>query len=114
MVLSVINSLIVFNKIGSLLSKLLFHLLLVFFEIHKIAFFIIGIILSICVSIILLRQQLFVNDTQWLKRMISHHSTALTTSHNIYEKTNDPRIKKLAFDIIETQEREISLMKSFI
>ena len=46
--------------------------------------------------------------------MISHHSTALTTSHKIYNKTNNPKIKKLAKDIIETQEREIKLMKSML
>ena len=76
--------------------------------------FSVGIILSICVSILLLRQQLLVDDKQWLRRMISHHSTALTTSHNIYNKTNDARIKQLAKDIIETQEREIALMKSML
>ena len=43
--------------------------------------FSVGIILSIGVSILLLRQQLLVDDKQWLRRMISHHSTALTTSH---------------------------------
>lgn len=41
MVLPVIYGLIVFNEIGSLLSKLHFHLLLVLFEIQKIALFII-------------------------------------------------------------------------
>ena len=76
--------------------------------------FSIGICLSIFISIFLLRQQFIVNDNQWLKRMISHHSTALTTSHNIYKKTNDPRIKKLSKEIIDTQEREISEMKSMI
>tara|TARA_Y100000389_G_scaffold113108_1_gene110258 strand:- start:331 stop:777 length:447 start_codon:yes stop_codon:yes gene_type:complete len=80
----------------------------------NLTFFIIGIILSICVSIILLRQQLFVNDTQWLKRMISHHSTALTTSNIIYNKTNNPKIKQLAKEIIDTQEKEIKLMKSML
>ena len=37
-----------------------------------------GVILSIFTSVYLLREQLFVDDNQWLKRMISHHSTALT------------------------------------
>ena len=76
--------------------------------------FIFGILLSITITILLLRKQFMVDDNQWLKRMISHHSTALTTSHNIYKKTNDPRIKKLAKEIIDTQEREISEMKSMI
>ena len=69
------------------------------------------IILSITVSIMLLREQLYVNDEQWLKRMISHHSTALTTSHNIYNKTNNANLKKLAKDIIDKQEKEIKIMK---
>tara|TARA_B110000211_G_scaffold234963_1_gene307835 strand:- start:6128 stop:6571 length:444 start_codon:yes stop_codon:yes gene_type:complete len=72
-----------------------------------------GIILSISVSI-LLRQQLFVDDTQWLRRMISHHSTALTTTHKIYNKTSNLKLKKLAKEIIDTQEKEIQLMKSML
>ena len=76
--------------------------------------FSVGIILSIGVSILLLRQQLLVDDKQWLRRMISHHSTALTTSHKIYNKTNNPEIKKLAKEIIDTQEKEIQLMKSML
>lgn len=76
--------------------------------------FFVGIILSIGVSILLLRQQLLVDDKQWLRRMISHHSTALTTSHKIYNKTNNPELKKLAKEIIDTQEKEIQLMKSML
>ena len=76
--------------------------------------FSIGIILSISVSILLLRQQLLVDDKQWLKRMIPHHSTALTTTHKIYNRTNNPNIKKLAKEIIDTQEKEIELMKSLL
>jgi len=74
--------------------------------------FSVGIILSISVSILLLRQQLLVSDKQWLKRMIPHHSTALTTTHKIYNRTNNSKIKKLAKEIIDTQEKEIRLMKS--
>jgi hypothetical protein len=74
----------------------------------------IGIILSVSVSVVLLRQQLLVNDKQWLRRMISHHSTALTTSHKIYNRTSNQNIKKLAKDIIDTQETEIQLMKSML
>jgi uncharacterized protein (DUF305 family) len=46
--------------------------------------------------------------------MISHHSTALTTSNIIHSKTRDSKIKKLAKEIIDTQEREITLMKSML
>ena len=80
---------------------------------NRMVFFI-GIILSVIVSILLLRKQLLVDEKQWLRRMISHHSTALTTSHKILNKTNNPKIKKLAKKIIVTQEQEIKLMKSML
>ena len=80
----------------------------------NILVFSIGIILAISISILLLRQQLLVDDNQWLKRMISHHSTALTTTHKIYNKTNNSKLKKLAKEIIDTQEKEIELMKSLL
>ena len=76
--------------------------------------FSIGIILSLFISLVLLQAQLFVNDEQWLKRMISHHSTALTTSNIIYNRTNNPDVKKLSKEIIDTQEKEIQLMKSML
>ena len=79
----------------------------------NIIIFFIGIFLSIFVSL-LLREQLFVDDKQWLSRMISHHSTALTTSHKIYNNTSNFEIKKLAKEIIDTQEKEIQLMKSLL
>ena len=73
-----------------------------------------GIILSIGVSIILLRQQFLIDDKQWLKRMISHHSTALTTSYKIYNKTKNIKIKNLSKKIIDTQNEEIKIMKSML
>ena len=76
--------------------------------------FIVGVILSISVSVLLLRKQFMVGDKQWLRRMISHHSTALTTSHKISNITTNPVLKNLAKDIIDTQEKEINLMKSMI
>jgi len=79
----------------------------------NIIIFFIGIFLSIFVSM-LLREQLFVDDKQWLSRMISHHSTAITTSHKIYNNTSNFEIKKLAKEIIDTQEKEIQLMKSLL
>ena len=74
--------------------------------------FSVGVFLSVMISVLLLRNQLFVDDTQYLRRMIGHHSTALTTSHKIYRKTKDPRIKEFAKDIIQAQEKEIQFMKS--
>ena len=80
----------------------------------NIKLFLFGVLLSIIITIILLRQQFLVNDNQWLRRMISHHSTALTTSHKIYKRTYNPNIKKLAKEIINTQEKEIKLMRELL
>ena len=73
-----------------------------------------GIICSILVSILLLRKQLMVDDKQWLRRMISHHSTALTTSHKIHDRTNDNDVKQLSKEIIDAQEKEIAQMKQLL
>ena len=75
--------------------------------------FFIGIFLSISVSL-LLRQQLFIDDSQWLKIMITHNSTALTINHKIYNKTKNPKLKKLAKNIIDNRNNEIKLMKSIL
>lgn len=90
---------------------------LIHFLVHNkfnIKTFFIGVILSVSVTIFLLRKQFLVNDKQWLKRMISHHSTAITTSKNIKNISSDKKIIKLANDIIKTQEYEIKLMKSYL
>ena len=75
--------------------------------------FTVGIALTI-VTTLIIREQIFVDDDQWLRRMISHHSTALTTSHKIKERTKNAELKKLAEDIIDTQEREIAQMKRLL
>ena len=73
-----------------------------------------GIFMSISIILLLLREQFLVNEHQWLLRMIPHHSTALTTSEKIYNRTKNKKIKELASDIIKTQEREIDLMKLYL
>ena len=80
----------------------------------KIKEFLLGIILSLVISKYLLRNQFNIKDNDWLTRMISHHSTAITTSKKIFNRTKNPKIKKLSKTIIETQENEIKLMKSLI
>ena len=91
------------------------HELVHFLSMGKInkQIFILGIILTIIFTI-LLRKQYLIDDNNWLRRMISHHSTALTTSHKIYNKTKNEQIKKLSKEIITTQEREIKLMKELL
>ncbi|MEQ6204443.1 DUF305 domain-containing protein [Sulfitobacter sp. HNIBRBA2951] len=58
------------------------------------------------------RSQTTVDDTSWMRAMIPHHSIAILTS----ERANimEPRVRKLADDIIEAQRLEISEMKALI
>jgi uncharacterized protein (DUF305 family) len=46
--------------------------------------------------------------------MIEHHSMALLTSEEILQKTQSERVKKLAENIIATQEKEIEYMRQLI
>lgn len=57
----------------------------------------------------LVRSQATVNDLDYLRAMIPHHSIAILTSERSH--ISDPRVRKLADEIIEAQEREISEMK---
>jgi uncharacterized protein (DUF305 family) len=60
----------------------------------------------------LVRSQATVNDVSWMKAMIPHHSIAILTSERAH--ISDPRVRKLADGIIETQRREITEMKALI
>jgi uncharacterized protein (DUF305 family) len=60
----------------------------------------------------LARSQNTVQDVAWMKAMIPHHSIAILTSERA--EISDPRVRKLADEIIEAQRREIDEMKALI
>ena len=60
----------------------------------------------------LVRSQATVGDVAWMKAMIPHHSIAILTSGRA--NITDPRVRKLADDIIEAQRREIGEMEFLI
>lgn len=80
----------------------------------NLTIFSIGVILAILAGLLLLRKQYLVGDRQWLKRMITHHSSAIITSKNIHQKTKSNKIKQLSNEIIDTQLKEIQLMKDYL
>lgn len=73
---------------------------------------VIGSIALMSLGLGLARSQVSVDDTAWMKAMIPHHSIAILTS----ERANitDPRVRKLADEIIEAQRREIAEMEVLI
>ena len=102
----------------SVIMALLMGLLEVFmFDIHMrtislyyylILFFILSIF------IYLYRNQIYIEDKDYLQEMIEHHSMAVLTSEEILQKTQSERIKKFAETILTTQEKEIEYMRQLI
>lgn len=58
------------------------------------------------------RSQATVDDIEYMKAMIPHHSIAILTSTRA--QITDPRVRKLADEIVEAQEREIAEMKYLV
>ena len=61
-------------------------------------------VLVFATALWLVRGQTTVEDVSWIKAMIPHHSIAILTSERA--KIADPRVRKLADQIIEAQRRE--------
>jgi hypothetical protein len=84
-------------------------------------------LISTFIILYCIRNQLFIDETQYLKGMIPHHSMAVLMSKKLLEKNNAelnnqknnqknnhilvPKIKKLVENIITSQEDEIQFMK---
>jgi len=60
----------------------------------------------------LVRSQSTVKDVSWMRAMIPHHSIAILTSERA--RLTDPRVRKLADEIMEAQRREIGEMQALI
>ncbi|WP_027133344.1 DUF305 domain-containing protein [Geminicoccus roseus] len=71
-----------------------------------------GSVLAFALSLWLVRSQATVDEVDYMRAMIPHHSIAILTSERA--QISDPRVRKLADEIIEAQEREISEMKHLI
>ena len=64
------------------------------------------------VALWLVRSQTTIDDVAYMRAMIPHHSIAILTSERA--KITDPRVRKLADDIIAAQKKEIGEMKAYI
>lgn len=68
-----------------------------------------GSVVVFALSLWLVRSQVTVDDVDFMKAMIPHHSIAIMTSKRA--QITDPRVRKLADEIIAAQEKEIAEMK---
>lgn len=66
----------------------------------------------LAVALWLARSQATVDDVAYMKGMIPHHSIAILTSERA--RIKDPRVRKLADQIIESQRREIAEMEALV
>lgn len=69
-------------------------------------------VLMFAVGIWGVRSQATVDQVDWMQAMIPHHSIAILTSSRA--DIEDPRVQKLADDIIDAQKREIAEMQALI
>lgn len=71
-----------------------------------------GSLAVFAVALWLVRSQATIDQVSYMKAMIPHHSIAILTSTRA--NIEDPRVRKLADEIIESQRREIEEMKVLI
>ncbi|WP_460841286.1 DUF305 domain-containing protein [Noviherbaspirillum agri] len=71
-----------------------------------------GSIAVFAIALWLVRSQATVDQVSYMKAMIPHHSIAIMTSERAH--ISDPRVRKLADGIIESQRKEIAEMKGLV
>lgn len=72
----------------------------------------VGSVVVFALALWLVRSQTTVDDVSYMRAMIPHHSIAILTSSRA--NISDPRVRKLADEIIEAQRKEIAEMKALI
>jgi Ca2+/Na+ antiporter len=102
----------------SVIMSLLMGLLEVFmFDLHMkiISYeYYLPLLFLLVVFVNLYRNQVYIEDRDYLNEMIEHHSMALLTSEEILQKTKSERVKRLAENIISTQQKEIDYMRQIL
>lgn len=97
-----------FYMVGLMTGWMFFFMGLFTLQFGKTMFGLVGVIIFFA----LIRNQTFVNEIQYLKGMIPHHSMALLMSKRLEKKPNS--IQHLLDQIIQTQQKEIIIMKSYL
>jgi hypothetical protein len=71
-----------------------------------------GAVVVFALSLWLVRSQVTVSGPSFMRAMVPHHSIAVMTSERA--QIRDPRVRKLADEIIETQQQEIAEQRYLI
>ena len=97
-----------FYMVGLMPGWMFFFMGLFTLQIGKCVFGLIAVI----VFFILIRTQAFITEIQYLKGMIPHHSMAILMSKRLEKKPNS--IQHLLDQIVQTQRKEIIIMKQYL
>jgi len=110
------------NNLGKAYMAVIMAIFMVFLEVmmhdhqyHILSFNLYTILaVGLVLFVYLYRNQIAIDDKQYLEGMIEHHSMGIFTSEEILKKTNDYNIAKLAKNIIQTQKDEIREMRELV
>ena len=98
---------------GSVMSIVMMLFMWSMYKNKKLNFVILaGSAVVFALSLWLVRSQVLIEDSGWMKAMIPHHSIAILTSERA--DITDPRVRELADKIIEAQREEIAEMNRLI
>jgi Na+-transporting NADH:ubiquinone oxidoreductase subunit NqrC len=122
MPLTIVPSQYITNNLGKFYNSLIMAFYSVIIQVimndmqYNVIHWKIYFILFIClfVFIYLFRNQVGINDKQYLEEMIEQHGMAILPNEEILKKTDNYHITKLAKNIIEQQEADIQLMKNLL
>jgi hypothetical protein len=112
-VLFSINRLIASLAMGCVMCIVMLSFMWPMYQGFKTKIFVL-VIASLAGVILLItnRSQFLIGDVSFMKAMIPHHSIAINNARKA--NINDPRVRKLADEIIKSQIREIAEMKLII
>ena len=102
----------IFIMAGSMALVMLFFMRHMYKDKQANIAIVIGSVALLGLGFWLVRSQVTVGDVAWMKAMIPHHSIAILTSERA--RISDPRVRKLADEIIAAQRREIGEMEILI
>lgn len=97
-----------FYMVGLMTGWMFFFMGLFTFRLLKC----LGGLIAVIIFFVLIRTQAFISETEYLKGMIPHHSMAIMMSKRLEKKPNN--IQHLLDQIIQTQRKEIHIMKGYL
>lgn len=109
-------------SIGKFYISVIMALLMGFVEVSMFDFhmktlhitYYLSLFIGFAIFLYLYKSQSYIDDDEYLKEMIEHHSMALLTSDEVLQKTKSERVKKLADNIVSTQTAEIDYMRRLL